>query len=512
MLGPQEDTEASSVEPTHEAFPSTVDPPWKRRKNLLTTVVVPGTLVGAGLVTLILVLRPPGSNRDEEQEQSVQAHQDPTEPQEGNGERSSARDATGDVDPSDLSGTDDIWGEEDDLDEIDAAVAEPTPNDTVAAKAEGRGASNSETDRSEGNVVFEGVIGAGTTVTGKLSSHGLNRSEAAAVVAALDGLYDFRRSRPGDRYRLVLGGTERGIQVFRYETGPTEIYEVSRRRGELVGRRVAVKTTIKRVRVGRRVVGSLASTISSSGLKSRVLRVFLNTFGSDINFQNAQREGDVFRVIADEERLDGEFLGYEAIRAIEYSGERVTKRRAFYFKAPGGRASFFNERGESLERTKFRTPCNYRRISSPFDPNRLHPVLKRRTPHNGVDFAAPRGTPVWATTEGTVGFVGRKGASGNLVILRHPGNLESIYAHLQRFARGLKRRQEVRQGQVIGYVGSTGRSTGPHLHFGLRRKGRFIDPMKHRAGPARMIEPQHKAKFIRLSRRLAKELDSIVVR
>ncbi len=513
MLGQSEDTEASSVEPSREAFPSTVDPPWKRRKTLLTTVVVPGTLVGAGLVTLILVLRPPGSDGDEEQERSAQAHRDPTDTHENDGHRAPVRDATGDVDPADLHEGEEIWGEEDDLDDIDAeVVAEPAGPESEGTENDEVLSSKSEADHTDGNIVFEGELGAGSTVVGKLSSHGLTRREAAEVVAALDGFYDFRKSQPGHQYRLVLGGVESAVQGFRYQSGPTEIYEVKRRRGELEGRRVTVKTTTKRIRVGRRLRGSLSATITTAGLKRRVLRVFLSTFGADINFQNEQREGDTFRVIADEEHLDGEFVGYEAIRAIEYSGERISKRRAFYFKAPGGRASFYNKRGESLQRTRFRTPCNYRRISSPFDPSRLHPVLKRRIPHNGVDFAAPRGTPVWATAEGTVGFVGRKGASGNLVIIRHHGGLESIYAHLQRFARGLKRRQEVKQGQVIGYVGSTGRSTGPHLHFGLRRKGRFIDPMKHRAGPARTIDPQHKAKFLRQARRLAKELDGITIR
>jgi murein DD-endopeptidase MepM/ murein hydrolase activator NlpD len=246
-------------------------------------------------------------------------------------------------------------------------------------------------------------------------------------------------------------------------------------------------------------------------LKSQVVAIFTRTFGSNINFQDQIRDGDTIRLIAEEEHLNGDFLRYKAIAAMEYNGEEVGRLRAFYFKTPDARGKYFNERGESLQRTQLQSPCTYRRISSPFDLNRLHPILKRRVPHRGVDFAASRGTPVWAVADGAVTFAARKGANGNLVIIRHSGGLESIYAHLQKFARGIKRGLEVSQGDVIGNVGSTGRSTGPHLHFGLRKNGTFIDPVTYRTGPGRSISPQHKAKFLRQARELISELNAIPI-
>src|SRR5690606_30707078 len=150
-------------------------------------------------------------------------------------------------------------------------------------------------------------------------------------------------------------------------------------------------------------------------------------------------------------------------------------------------------------------------ISSPFDPRRMHPVLRRIHPHNGVDYAAGTGTPVWAAAEGTVTFVGPRGANGNLVSLRHANGYESHYAHLSRFASGLSRGDAVTQRQVIGYVGSTGRSTGPHLHFGLKRNGRFVDPQAELNGPGRMMPAAFLGRYRGLVRQLRTELEAIPV-
>ncbi|MCC6872692.1 MAG: M23 family metallopeptidase [Sandaracinaceae bacterium] len=132
-------------------------------------------------------------------------------------------------------------------------------------------------------------------------------------------------------------------------------------------------------------------------------------------------------------------------------------------------------------------------------------------PHNGVDYAAAPGTPVWAAASGSVAFVGPRGPNGNLVSLTHEGGYETHYAHLLRVAPGLARGTEVRQRQVIGYVGSTGRSTGPHLHFGLQHRGRFVDPQAELNGPGRMMPASQLGRFRRLVRELDAELDAIPV-
>jgi murein DD-endopeptidase MepM/ murein hydrolase activator NlpD len=148
----------------------------------------------------------------------------------------------------------------------------------------------------------------------------------------------------------------------------------------------------------------------------------------------------------------------------------------------------------------------YDHISSPFDPRRLHPILRRIQPHNGIDFSAPTGTPVWAAAAGTVTWAGPKGPNGNLVAITHGGGYQSFYAHLHRIQPGITRGAHVNQRQPIGQVGTTGRSTGPHLHFGLKRGNQFVDPAAVLNGPGRQLSPGPLAQFRRHSRTLAREL------
>jgi murein DD-endopeptidase MepM/ murein hydrolase activator NlpD len=362
-----------------------------------------------------------------------------------------------------------------------------------------------------GTVVFEARVGDGNTITEKLSRYGLTGRQIGEVVDALEGSFDFRQSRPDHRFVLEVAQASGEVRRFRYEAGASEIYEVERRGTGLKARRIEIAVKRTYVMEGRRIKTTLEDAIAQAGLKRQALRAFLQTFGRDISFVDEQRPGDTFRVIAEEERVDGEFTGYKAIWALEYTRKSRRRLQAFYFRPPEGTGRFYDESGLSFEQTKLRTPVSYSRISSPFDSGRMHPVLHRRMPHNGVDFAAPRGTPVHATAEGTVTFAGRKGPSGNLVVITHPGGFQSAYAHLQSFAKGLKRGQEVRQGELIGTVGSTGRSTGPHLHFGIKVKGRFVDPARFKTGPGRPIEAEHRSEFLATVRSWRRELSKIQI-
>ncbi len=367
-------------------------------------------------------------------------------------------------------------------------------------------------DQTPGELLHRGRIGEGSTISQRLGKHGLTAQQIAEIVKSLEGMFDFRRCRPEHRYEVAIARRSGKVERFRYLVSETRIFEASRRGEGLEGRRVKVPVSSRWIRVGGKVGKSLSRSITAAGLNRQVLNAFLNTFGRDMSFRSSQRENDTFRVIVEEEVLRGKVVGTKAIWAIEYAGKGRTRRRAFFYESAEGQGSYFDDQGFSFDRSKLITPCNYRRVSSPFNLRRMHPVLKRRVPHRGVDFAAKRGTPIVATADGTVQFVGRKGANGNLIILNHEGGLDSIYAHLQKFARGLKRGQEVRQGKLIGYVGSTGRSTGPHLHFGLRLKGRFLDPQKYRSGPGRPIDRRYRAKFGGHARKLARELSAIPIR
>jgi murein DD-endopeptidase MepM/ murein hydrolase activator NlpD len=174
-----------------------------------------------------------------------------------------------------------------------------------------------------------------------------------------------------------------------------------------------------------------------------------------------------------------------------------------------GRAEYFSPKGYSMRKAFLRTPVKFNRISSRFTRGRMHPVLQRMRAHKGVDYAAARGTPIKAAGDGRVVFSGRKGGYGKTVVLKHGGTYTTLYAHMSRMHRRAKTGKYVQQGQVIGYVGKTGLATGPHLHYEFRVRGRHVDPLRVKLPKALPIDARYKTDFLRKSRPLTKQLDTL---
>ena len=258
-----------------------------------------------------------------------------------------------------------------------------------------------------------------------------------------------------------------------------------------------------------RVEVSLREALEKVGLRGGLASIFVEAFEGRINFGTDTRRGDVFRIIVDEQKVRGEFYRYGKIHALDYHSARRGTLRAYYYAPPGEAGQFYDNTGRAMHGGWLRTPLRYDRISSRFNPRRRHPILKRIIPHTGVDYAASLGTPVWAGASGTVKFAGRKGPSGNLVTIRHHGGFESSYAHLHRIQSGVRKGARIDQRQAIGVVGSTGRSTGPHLHFALRKHGRFLDPLDELNGPGLRLTKKHLPGFKKRIDPLATQLDAL---
>ncbi len=325
-----------------------------------------------------------------------------------------------------------------------------------------------------------------------LTSTGMTGPEADAVIAALGSVMDFRRCRPDDE--MILVRDTAGVLVrFEYHASITQIYQAVRTQGEIFeGHQVEVPVDTVQLARGGTVTTSLGAALDGAGLGRTLVGTFVDVFEGRIDFNTETRSGDAFRVLVDQHSIEGTFLRYGQVRAIEYRSQRRGVLSAFWFepRAAAGetsRGDFYDATGRQMHGGWLRTPLHYDHISSPFDMHRMHPVLHRVMPHNGIDFAAGTGTTVWAAADGEVSFVGPRGPNGNLVTITHEGGFESAYCHLSRFATGLHRGQVVRQHDVIGYVGSTGRSTGPHLHFGLKHHGVFVDPATQLNGIGRML-------------------------
>ena len=341
-----------------------------------------------------------------------------------------------------------------------------------------------------------------------LRGAGLSGEEADRVIAALDGVMDFRRCRP-DHELVLERGADGVLSRFEYRASITQVYEVVREDDRWLGRQVEVPVDRIRLARGGVVTASLGAALEAVGLGRTLVGEFVEVLEGRFDFNTETRAGDSFRIIVDDERIDGQFLRYGTVHALEFRSQRRGAMQAFWFAPRADLADFYDETGRAVHGGWLRTPLRYDHVSSPFDPRRMHPVLRRIMPHNGIDYAAATGTPVWAAADGTVAFVGPRGPNGNLVTLRHEGGYESHYAHLSRFATGLATGQTVEQRQIIGYVGSTGRSTGPHLHFGLEHHGRFVDPARELNGQGRMMPGAHLPRFRQEMARLRAELEAI---
>lgn len=343
-----------------------------------------------------------------------------------------------------------------------------------------------------------------------LTVAGLSGEEADAITAALSSVLDFRRCQP--EHQLVIErNADRHLRRFEYRASVTQVYEAVLEAGAWTGRQIEVPVQRVRLARGGAVSTSLGAALEVAGLGRQLVGSFVETFEGRIDFNTETRTGDAFRIVVDEERIEGAFLRYGTVWALEYRSQRRGLLAAYWHEARPGDGDFHDETGRAVHGGWLRTPLRYDHVSSPFNPRRMHPVLRRIMPHHGIDYAAGTGTPVWAAASGVVTFIGPRGANGNLVSIRHEGGYESFYAHLSRFATGLTRGASVRQRQVLGYVGSTGRSTGPHLHFGLKRHGTFIDPARELNGPGRLLTGAQMARFRQELPRMRAELDAIPI-
>ena len=252
---------------------------------------------------------------------------------------------------------------------------------------------------------------------------------------------------------------------------------------------------------------SLFLSASDAGIPNNVIMNMTGMFAWDVDFILDVRSGDQFVVVYEELWRDGKYVRNGDILAAEFINQGDS-HRALMYEGPDGRESYYTPDGHSVRKAFLRAPLAFSRVSSNFNPNRRHPVLNTLRAHKGVDYAAARGTPIKAAGDGKVSFRGKKGGYGNTIILSHGGNITTLYAHMQNFDRKVKNGSRVKQGQVIGYVGSSGLATGPHLHYEYRKNGAHQNPRTVALPMAKPLDPSLKADFDRATSELADRLDS----
>ena len=240
---------------------------------------------------------------------------------------------------------------------------------------------------------------------------------------------------------------------------------------------------------------SLFSAGAKAGIPDKVITQLTDLFNWEIDFAHDLRPGDNFSVLYKLTYLSNNKIIVDDVVAAEFN-VKGQSHKAVLFIDPNGHKEYFTPEGKSLKRAFIRTPVKYTRISDPFNLRRFHPILHKVRPHKGVDYAAPHGTPIKATGNGVITFLGRKGGYGNAIVIKHNWRYTTLYGHLARFAKGLHNGSHVTQNQVIGYVGSTGLATGPHLHYEFRINGVHRNPMRVKLPQAQPILKRYRTYFL----------------
>ncbi|OLU14496.1 peptidase M23 [Pseudomonas sp. PA1(2017)] len=251
---------------------------------------------------------------------------------------------------------------------------------------------------------------------------------------------------------------------------------------------------------------SLFVAAKRAGLSHNLTMDLANIFGYDIDFAMDIREGDDFEVIYQNKKVGDKSVGTGNILSARFTNRGKTFTAVRYTDKQGN-VSYYDADGNSMRKAFIRTPVDFARISSRFSNGRKHPILNKIRAHKGVDYAAPRGTPIKAAGDGKVILAGRKGGYGNTVVLQHGSRYRTLYAHMQGFAKGVRTGGSVKQGQIIGYIGTTGLSTGPHLHYEFQVNGTHVDPLSQKLPMSDPIARQEKQRFLQMSKPLMARMD-----
>ena len=347
-------------------------------------------------------------------------------------------------------------------------------------------------------------IGRGDTMEKLFRKHDLDIGELMTI-AQLDAAKKlFRRIKPGDVFEVEH---DDGSIISLYsQLDLTSAMQVSRGadgfRADIVDRPIEVR---KRFAYGV-IETSLFESAAQAGLSDKTIMNIAGIFAWDVDFVLDIRQGDNYYVPWEEIWQDGKFVTDGEIIAAEFNNNG-RQHRAVRFVDDEGRTEYFTPSGDSVRKAFLRSPVDFR-VSSSFNPNRLHPVLKTRRPHRGVDYAAPHGTPIKASGDGKVIFRGVQNGYGNTVILQHGGNITTLYAHMSKFASKVRAGSRVRQGQTIGYVGKTGLVTGVHLHYEYRLNGVHRNPRTVSLPDAEPIDNKYRQRFLAEAAPILEELES----
>ena len=369
---------------------------------------------------------------------------------------------------------------------------------------------NMEEEKEEEIATISGNIQAGDTLYESLIREGISAAEILSLQEKIKSVVDFSYLPIGSEYSLKYN-PEGKVTEFTYRPNPIDIYYIDIPTSDSEDLKVTKEEVYSEVVwLEGKIEYSLYESMLECADSPQLALQLAEIFAWQIDFLTECREGDTFNILV-EKQYGGDFYRWVKILAARYEGEFLSEYTAILFEDPTGYIDYYTEEGKSLRKAFLRAPLNYKYISSHFSKNRLHPILRIWRPHLAIDYAAPIGTPISTIGDGTVIYAGwDNNGYGNYIKIRHPNNYITAYGHLSRFAKGLKNGEKVKQGEIIGYVGSTGLSTGPHLDFSISKNGERVDFLKIKLPAAFSVDPQYSAQFNEVKNKLLSDLKKTV--
>ena len=338
---------------------------------------------------------------------------------------------------------------------------------------------------------------------------GVDPNQVQRILKASAGVFDATKIRLGSQYEVLREKDSLGTPAFFVYQIDNLSYAVVSLKDSLYARIYEKEVVPIRKKAAVTINTSLWNDVQKAGIPALMALKLSDVYDCTIDFFGLQA-GDSFEVMYDELSHNGEYMGLGKIYYAEFmhAGKQYN---AIRFDAGENSSQYWNEKGESMKKAFLKAPLNFTRISSRFTYARKHPVLRIVRPHTGVDYAAPSGTPVVALGDGVVTFRGWSGGGGNTIKIKHPGNYVTSYMHLKGYAKGISVGSRVSRGQLIGYVGSTGVSTGPHLDFRVYKNGKAIDPLKMESPSVEPVSKEDMPAFQAQMQQYRYQLDSLSV-
>lgn len=335
--------------------------------------------------------------------------------------------------------------------------------------------------------IIKYTIEPGDTFTTVMESFGIPYEESESMVDISENVYDFTIIKAGQLLRLIF--VQDAFAAVEYTIDEKRVVIIEKQGNDFEARQENITYDVEQVVAEVIITNSLFVDASEAGLEDKTIMELADIFGWDIDFTTDIQEGDAFKIIYGRRFGEGTKMVPDRILAARFKNQETTYW-AFFYEDPDGNRGYYNREGRLLARQFLKSPLSYSRISSGFSYSRINPVTKKVQPHRAIDYAAPKGTPITTTGAGEITYAGWNGDHGIYVEVKHNGIYTTKYSHLSKIAHGIKKGDRVQQGQTIGYVGSTGISTGPHLQYAMVKNGSSVNPLTIELPPGESIQEE----------------------